>query len=400
MGHIHRLSDLKVRHAKKPGMLADGGGLYLQVRGAHAKSWVFRYETGGRQHYVGLGSFDTLTLAEAREKALEARKLRLAGKDPLAEKRRQRDAAEAAPGTVTFAEAARRYIAAHRPGWSATHAEQWEQTLRDFVLPILGTMPVNSIDTATVLKVLQAIWAEQTVTATRVRGRIELILDWAAAAGYRDGLNPARWKGHLKNLLAAPGKLAKVEHFAALPYREIGTFMAELRKRKGSAALALEFLILTAARAGEVLGARWAEIDLDARTWTVPANRTKSSREHRIPLSSAALDVLKQVLRKGDHVFTKHGERLGRNALQYVLNRKDITVHGFRSTFRDWTAERTNFPREVAEAALAHAIPNAVEAAYRRSDLFEHRRKLMEAWAQYCAKPEAKGGIVPIRAVP
>jgi integrase len=381
MGVIHRLTDRAVRAAKKPGLLADGGSLYLQIKSPAAKSWIFRYESGGRQHYLGLGSLDTLTLAEAREKALQARKLRLEGKDPLEHKRAQRAAIKAETAkALTFEQAAREYIAAHGPSWrNAMHAQQWEQSLRDFVLPIIGATPVVTIDTAAVLRVLQPIWQEKTETATRVRSRIENIIDWAAAAGYREGSNPARWKGHLKNLLAAPGKIAKVEHHPALPYREIGAFMTELRQREGGAVLALEFLILTATRAGEVIGARWSEIDLEARTWIVPAERTKAHREHRVPISSAAMAVLRRTPRRGDHVFIdKRGKALGRNALLYALDHKDTTVHGLRSTFRDWAAERTSFPREVAEAALAHAIPNAVEAAYRRSDLFEHRRKLMK----------------------
>jgi integrase len=371
------------------------------VRGPHAKSWVFRYESGGRQHYLGLGSLDTLSLAEAREKARKARKLRLDGKDPLTEKRARRAALDAeTTKAMTFAAAADRYIAAHQAGWrSRIHADQWTQSLADHVMPVIGAQPVQAIDTTLVLKVLEPIWQTKTETASRVRSRIELILDWAAAAGYRSGPNPARWKGHIKNLLPPPRKVARIEHLAALPYAEIGVFLAELRQREGAAELALEFAVLTAARSGEVLGARWNEVDLDARTWIIPAERTKAHREHRVPLSSVALAVLKRVPREGDHVFTKHGKPLGRNALLNVLDRDDVTVHGFRSAFRDWAAERTSFANHVVEQALAHAIPSAVEAAYRRSDLFEHRRKLMDAWAAYCAKPEARGGVVPIRAV-
>jgi integrase len=398
MGNIHRLGDLRVRNAKRPGMYADGGGLYLQVRSAHAKSWIFRYESKGQQRYLGLGSLDTISLAEARELALEARKQRLRGTDPLEAKRAQRAATEAeAAKAMTFAEAADKYIASHSAGWrSAIHTAQWTQSLADHVLPIIGTLPVQAIDTALVLKVLEPIWNTKAETASRVRGRIEAVLDWAKARGYRNGENPAKWRGHLAQLLPARSKVQRVEHMPAMPYAEIGAFMARLRTRDDVASAALEFTILTAGRSGEVIGAKWDEVD--GRVWTVPAERMKAGNEHRVPLSDAAMAVLDRMreIRNGDHIFPRP---FTKNYLLGVVRRLglEISVHGFRSTFRDWAAEQTAYPNHVVERALAHKIPNAVEAAYQRGDLFEKRRKLMEAWAEFCAKPTSSGVVTPLR---
>jgi integrase len=412
---IHRLSPAKVKNAK-PGkrpdgttrvqLYPDGGGLYLQVTpgdGGNSKSWIFRYATAVRkERYMGLGSLDAVSLAEARERAAECRKLRERGKDPIDERDAQRAAVAAVNAkAITFDQCAAGYIAAHRAGWRNTkHASQWENTLATYVSPIFGKLAVRTIDVGLVIKALEPIWSKKPETASRVRGRIEAVLDWAAARDFRDAENPARWKGRLDKLLPHRSKVRVVEHHAALPYDKVGSFMLELREREGVAARAFEFAILTAARTGEVLGAQWSEIDFGAKVWTVPAARMKGGREHRIPLASPAMAVLKQMTkaREGDHVFP--GDRramLSNMALLMLLRRMgrgDLTAHGFRSTFRDWAAERTNFPNEVVEMALAHAISDKTEAAYRRGDLFEKRRKLMEAWAAYCQKPTAIIGKV------
>ena len=395
---INRLKDVTVRKASRPGFLADGAGLYLRIGPTGAKSWVFRYRRGGRLHDMGLGSLTAVTLAEAREKALACRRLRLAGIDPIEDRRAGAiKAALDAARTMTFKQCAEAYVAAHRAGWrNPKHAAQWATTLDAYVYPVFGDQPVQAIDTGFVMRAVEPIWTAKPETASRVRGRIESVLDWATARNYRQGENPARWRGPLENLLPARSKVRRVEHHAALPYAEIGAFMAELRARDGVAARALEFAILTAARTGEVIGATWAEFDLQDRLWTIPAERMKAGREHRVPLSAPALAIL-QALPKGepsDRVFP-----LSQMALLMTLRRMgrgDLTVHGFRSTFRDWAAERTGFPAEVAEMALAHTVADKVEAAYRRGDLFAKRRQLAEAWAKFCA--EAPGGhVIPLR---
>jgi integrase len=415
---INRLSELKVRRAQKPGMYGDGGGLYLQVRqgktgtdgkAVTAKSWIFRYEVEGRQRYLGLGSLDTIGLAKAREKAKNARELRLDGKDPLAEKKAQRAAAAAERArAMTFDECRDAYVTAHRAAWrSAKVARQWTQSLEDHISPALGKLLVKDIDSGLILKALEPLWTTKAVTAGRLRERIENILDWATARGARAGENPARWEGNLEYQLPKLAKVHKVAHMPALPYRDAGAFMADLRKRMDLAgAPALEFLILTATRTNEVVGARWSEIGKDADTgldiWTVPAERTKAHREHRVPLSPAALALLARLPRDGEFIFTgRNRGKLGHNAMLQTLaamGRTDITVHGFRSTFRDWAAERTDFPNHVAEMALAHAIDSAVEKAYRRGELLEKRAKLMTKWADYCASIDT-AEVIPLRAV-
>jgi integrase len=401
----NRLSALAVTRAKKPGMYADGGGLYLQVTSAGARSWIFRYARNGRSREMGLGALSKVPLATARLKAEEAREDLGRGQDPI-QARQARKAEEAAEAArqVTFEDAADSYINSHRAGWrNAKHGDQWKNTLRTYAYPAIGSVPVRDIETGMVLKVLEPIWTIKTETANRVRGRIEAVLDWARARGHRQGENPARWRGHLDDLLPRPGKVRRVQHHPALPYSEIGAFMAELRKQEGVAALALEFLILTASRTGEAIGARWSEIDLQQRLWTIPAERIKAGREHRVPLSSPTIIVLREVakLRRTDgYVFPgdKQGKHLSNGALLMLLermNRGDLTVHGFRSTFRDWAAEQTNFPREVAEMALAHVVEDKTEAAYRRGDLFVKRQKLMDTWAAYCATKQ-RGRLVNI----
>jgi integrase len=297
-------------------------------------------------------------------------------------------------------------VKAHRAGWrNAKHAYQWEATLAQYAAPVIGALSVQAVDTSLVLKVLEPIWTTKTETAGRLRGRIETVLDWAAVRGFRTGDNPARWRGHLDKLLPAPCKVRKVEHHAALPYAEVGAFMTDLRQREGVAARALEFAILNAARTGETLGAAWSEIDMGARLWTIAGHRMKGGREHRVPLSPAAMALLTlmQKLKIDDHIFPgmKAGRPMSNMAMLALLRRMgrgDLTAHGFRSSFRDWAAERTNFPSEVAEMALAHAVGDRVEAAYRRGDLFEKRRRLMTAWADFFTKkPAERGKVVALR---
>jgi integrase len=307
---------------------------------------------------------------------------------------------------MTFRQCADAYISAHRAGWrSARHAEAWPQSLVADVYPALGDLPVAAIDTGLVMKVLEPIWTVKPETASRVRGRIEAVLDWAAARGYRKGDNPARWRGHLESLLPRRAKVRRVEHFAALSYDDVGQFLAELRTQTGTAARALEFAILTVARTGQVIGARWDEINRAERLWTVPAKRMKAGKEHRVPLSNAAMTIVEQMaaIRQSDFVFPglKGGQGLGERTILTVIERvrPGVTTHGFRSTFRDWCAERTAFPAEVAEMALAHAVGSKVEAAYRRGDLFDKRRQLADSWAKFCEAPTVTGGekVVTLR---
>lgn len=401
-----KLTVLKVLRARTPGLLNDGKGLSLRIAGGGTKSWVFRFMLAGRPREMGLGSVADVTLAEARDLARDARRLCKQGVDPIEARRAQRAAqgVERAK-TMTFQECATAYISAHRAGWkNKKHASQWQQTLDDYVYPVLGSLPVLAIDTALVMKAIEPIWTKKPETASRVRGRIEAILDWAAACGHRRGENPARWKGHLENLLPKKSKVRRVERHAALPYPEIGYFMEGLRRLGGISARALEFTILTATRTGEVLGATWAELgDLAEKTWTISAERMKGDREHRVPLSERALEILgeMQLVRQGNLVFpgNKAGRTLSHGAMLRVLDtmsRDDLTVHGFRSSFRDWAAECTNFTSEVCEAALAHAVKNKAEAGYRRGDLFEKRRRLMAAWATHCATPAIGADVVPL----
>jgi integrase len=398
---IGRLTALKVDRAKQPGMYADGGGLYLRVTDSGTKNWVFRFMLNGRPRWMGVGPLHTIGLAEARNRAAAFRLQRHDGVDPIERRRAERlqgllDAAKA----VTFKECAARYIASHRAGWrNPKHAAQWKATLATYAEPVIGGLSVQAIDTALVLKVLEPIWTTKPETAGRVRGRIESILDWAKARGYRAGENPARWRGHLDKLLPPRSKVQSVEHHAALPYAELPSFLVSLREQEGIAARALEFAILTAARTGEVIGARWGEMDLLHKTWTLPAARMKSGREHRVPLSAHALAILKemQAHRQAKDAFVfpggKNGRPLSNMAFLMLLRRMgfgDVTAHGFRSSFRDWAAERTKFPAEVAEMALAHTVSDKTVAAYNRSDLFERRRRLMAAWATFCTVPEQK----------
>lgn len=395
---IQKLTPLAVNKISKPGWTGDGGGLWLQVSAARTKSWVFRYTIKGEQFVMGLGALHTVGLVEARAKAHEYRQMLHEGKNPQSERAAAAAAALAAAEqekahAMTFDQCAVAYIQDKQDEWkNAKHISQWQNTLATYASPIIGALPVADVNTELVMKVLKPIWQDKTETATRVRGRIESILNWAKTSGYRTGENPALWRGHLENLLPAPGKIRKVVHHEALPWLDMVAFMADLRTRRGQAARALEFAILTAARSGEVRGARWDEIKGDV--WTLPANRMKAGKEHSVPLSTAARALLATLPRKGTLVFP--GGKKGRDktepemtaeGLTAVLRRMGyatLTVHGFRSAFRDWCAESQNFPREVAEHALAHSLPDKVEAAYQRSTLIEKRTRLMQAWADFC----------------
>lgn len=388
---INRLNARAVTAITQYGRHADGGGLYLSVSENGGRRWVFLYRWHGKPTELGFGSARDVTLARARELARQARGYLAEGINPK-EARKPTESA-------TFGECADRLIEAMRPSWrNGKHAAQWEMTLRKYATS-LRRLPANEIGTDDVLAVLKPIWNTKSETASRLRGRIERILDAAKAHGLRSGENPARWRGHLDQLLPKRQRLARGHH-AAMPYTDVATFIANLRARQATAALALEFAILTAARSGEVLGARWEEFDRDRAIWTVPADRMKAGREHRVPLSGRALAIVKVLYetRDRDFIFAgyKEGKPLSGMSLEMLLRRmkiENVTVHGFRSTFRDWAAECTNFTNEVCEAALAHVIGNKAEAAYRRGDLFEKRRKLMEAWAAYCATPRT-GKIV------
>jgi len=408
-----RVTALFVRHVDRPGRYSDGRNLYLQVRKSSRteptatvnKSWVFRYERFGKDTWMGLGPYPDVSLRDAREFAARARKQLLKGIDPLADKRAHQRAARAEhDDRLTFAECAEHYVESQAPGWSnPKHIDQWRNTLKKLAGPIIGRLPVDQVDTALVMRCIEPIWTTRTETASRLRGRIEAVLDWATVRGYRKGDNPARWRGHLDKLLPRPSQVARVKHHPALPYTEVGAFIQQLREDTGIASRALELTILTAARTNEVIQAEWSEFDLDLKTWVVPAERMKSKREHRVPLSDAAVAALKAVKgRSKRYVFPGHkrSSHLSNTAMLQALKRlgrTGITVHGFRSTFRDWCAESTNYPSDVAEMALAHTLRDKTEAAYRRGDLFEKRSRLMTDWARYCSKPSQPAKVIGIR---
>jgi len=402
---IEILTPLAITKASKPGLYCDGGGLNLQVGPTGGKSWLFRYMRDGKPANMGLGPLHTVGLAEARQKACECRKLLLEGKDPKAERDASIASSKLAEARMmTFRQCAEAYIESHRHAWkSEKHASQWENTLRDYVYPVIGELPVKAIDTDLVMKCLADIWIAKTETATRVRGRIESILDWASACKYREGENPARWRGHLKNLLAAPSKVAPVIHHPALPYDQIAEFMKSLRAMGGTSSLALEYTILTAARTSEVLEATWDEIDIDKALWIVPAKRMKMGKEHRVHLSKRAIEILRslQEQRQGRYIFPgqRESKPLSNMALLMTLRRmkrSDLTAHGFRSTFKDWATEISMYQGEVVEMALAHTVGDKVEAAYRRGDLLQKRRQLMEDWSRYCETLPTNGDVIPI----
>jgi integrase len=410
---LNLLSPKFVETIEKTGRYADGGGLYLQVsagkNGGVTKSWLFRYMRGhvsrnGKplSRELGLGPLSTnkrdgyITTKEARDRAYQARESLKVGVDPLDAKKALR-AAERLEGAkaMTFSQCAAEYIKGHQAGWKGQkHVKLWKGSLRLYVEPLIGALPVASIDTGLVLKVLRPIWETKTKTAVDIRSRIELILNWAKIDGYRDGENPARWKGHLDNALPKPSKIAKVTHLAAMPYDKLPGFTGELRQDEGTAAAALEWTILAAARTDDTLGFTWPEVDTEKKVWTVPAARMKAEADHRVPLSDRMLEILEKQDRCAAFVFSGKNpkKKLPHEAMLKVVKaiRPDVTVHGFRSTFKDWASEQTAYPNEVSEMALAHKIPGKVEGAYRRGDLFEKRRALMTDWAAFCAGKVSK----------
>ena len=397
------LTVVKIRSLKAPGRYSDGGGLYLYISKAGNRSWVFRYRNRqtGKHRDKGLGPLLDVTLEQARDKAAACRVSLLAGIDPLDAARDASQAtAVASAKRTTLGECVNRYIAAHKASWrNAKHASQWQNTLNTYAADLLP-LPVQAIDTALVLEALTPIWAEKTETATRIRQRLEAVIDYAKARGYVSGDNPARWRGHLDKLLPAPAKLKDVQHHPALPYAELGQFMSELRKLDtlGSKALALQ--ILTATRPGETMSARWAEFDLEAKTWTIPKERMKANRDHRVPLAPGVIKLLQSIPRATVHVFPGKPKRPLTTAAGLAIVkelRPGLTAHGFRSTFRDWAADQTAYPRDVAEAALAHSIKDKTEAAYRRTDLMEKRAKMMADWDRFASRSTpASAHVTPI----
>lgn len=411
MAEINRLSAMRVAKISAPGRYGDGGGLYLRVAEyptkeglARSKNWLFRFERAGRERLMGLGSLDTLTLAEARERARECRRSLLDGVDPIdARQKRKADARAASARMLTFKACAESYIDEHRKTWkNPIHANQWPTTLQTYVYPLIGPLPVASIDTAMVLKCLRPIWEKIPDSARRIRGRVEKVLDWAKAQSYRDGENPARWKGHLDHLLAATSKAERVKHHAALPYADLPELMTVMRSRPEVSARALEFLILTSSRTNEVIGACWSEIDFLEKLWTVPKSRMKSGRPHIVPLSPRAIEILQAQGPAKPAALIFPGARVGKPLSNMAMlewlrgMRPGFTVHGFRSTFRDWAGDLTNYQNEVIEATLAHVIVDETEAAYRRSTAVEKRRRLMGDWAKFCARPLSNSKVVPI----
>lgn len=403
---IQNLTARKCETIKDPGYYADGQNLYLQVSKTLSKSWLFIYKFQGRKHEIGLGGYPDIPLALAREAAARWRKVLIEGDNPIEIKRaleaeKQRNRVD----NPTFAQCAAKFIESHRAGWkNRKHAQQWENTLHQYAFPIIGNRQVKEIDTSLVMRVFEPIWLEKNETATRLRGRIENILDWASVHKYRQGDNPARWRGHLDKLLSSPNKVQRTKHFKALPYREMHGLFLALRSNGSVSAIALEFLILAAARTGEVIGAQWNEIDLNQKIWIIPAERMKAKKEHRVPLTSRTLEILSIVkqLQETDYIFpgrTKSGglSNAAMDKLLQVTLNYDATVHGFRSTFRDWASEITNFPHELCEMALAHTIKNQAEAAYRRGDMLEKRRVMMETWLAYIETKPVQGEEISLR---
>jgi integrase len=399
-----RLTALQVKKLSKPGVYPDGNGLYLQVSKSGSKSWFYRYERGGKQHKYGLGSYIAVPLDMARKKAQECRAMLDEGIDPIQHKREQEAELrlQSARG-MTFEECAHAYIEAHKAGWkNRKHESQWRNTLKTYAYPKIGGLSVQDVDVPMVMQVLEPIWYDKTETASRVRQRIENILDWAKVRGYRSGENPALWRGHLDKLLPKRSKVQKVRHFNAMPYADVPDYYRQLRQKDTVAARALAFVILTATRNGEARGVRWDELDLRHKVLNIPAERMKAERPHRIPLSDEAMAIIEQMKsdQQGEFVFPgqRNGKPVSEAALLKLLKQTHptLTIHGFRSSFRDWCAEMTNFPREVAEAALAHTLKDKTEAAYQRGDMFEKRRKLMEAWSGHCRLTGKKAEVLSI----
>ena len=398
----NKLSVTKVKALKKPGYYGDGAGLYLKIQDTGSKTWIYRFMLNGRRRDCGLGRYPTVRLAEAREAAAHCRRFVASGIDPIEKRSKERAAEQAkAKKAPTFEHCAREYIAAHEASWkNAKHRRQWYATLEQYAFPIIGTTPVNEVDTPAVLAVLKPIWTQKPSSAARLRGRIEVILDAAKVMGYRDGQNPAGWRGHLKFWLPAKAKNHKTNHLAALPYDEVSDLMNKLRQQSGIAARALEFLVLTAARLDEVAGACWDEFSLKEALWTVPPERMKGGRQHRVPLSPRAVAIIEEMaeIKENEFVFPGRGGAISGMAIYMHFKRMGYTqtIHGLRTTLRVWCAEETNVPSEVAEEALAHLVGTEVERAYRRTDVLDKRRKLMDDWAAYCGRrPSAK--VVPFQ---
>lgn len=402
------LNPLAVKRLSSPGLHAVGGaaGLLLRISETGARYWILRTTVGGRRRDIGIGPYPEISLAEARAQASEMRLQARNGIDPIAERQAARHALRSAQAkALTFDQAKSRYLKNKRGEFrNPKHAKQWQTTLETYASPVLGSLPVDRIELGHVLQVLEPIWRDKTETASRLRGRIERVMDYATVSGYRSGENPARWKGNLDAILPGPGKLKRVQHHRALPWRDMPGFMTTLREREGLAARALEFAILTAARSGEVRGATWDEIDFDAKTWTIPAERMKARKEHIVPLTASAVRLLRKLPRFENvpYVFpSTKGRPLSDMTLSAVMRRMEVdaTPHGFRSTFRDWVSETTAYPHEVAEMALAHVIPSAVERAYRRGALLAKRARLMADWEKFCNNPQKRSKVVSIKGV-
>ena len=402
---IKRLTTIKINKVTKPGWYPDGEGLYLQVSPTGSKSWVYRYKKAGKQHRHGLGRYsDDNTLEDARTAAGTCRKLRRDGIDPIRYKRQQdADKQLEEAKSITFKECATQYIESHKSGWkNSKHESQWTNTLETYAYPFIGDISVQKIDVGLVMQVIEPIWHKKTETASRVRQRIEKVLDWAKVRQYRTGDNPAQWRGHIENLLPKRSKVQKVQHFKAMPYGEVPDYFKILRKVKSITAKALAFTILTATRNNEVREAKWNEIDTKSGIWTIPDERMKAGKAHRVPLTHECLNILEEAkkFKVDDYVFPglRKNRPLSNQALLKLLKTEHpaLTVHGFRSSFRDWCAEMTAYPREVAEAALAHTLSNSTEAAYQRGDLFVKRSKLMDAWSDYCITDKVESEVIPI----
>ena len=390
---------MAINKLKKPGLHCVGhvSGLSLQITSSGTRSWILRATVGGKRRDIGLGPFPEVPLSIAKAAAAFKRQQIRDGIDPIVDRRERLAALRAEQSSfITFEEAAKQYIAAHEKGWkNAKHAAQWRATLTTYADPVIGRLHVKDVNLSHILKILEPIWATKSETASRLRGRIESVLNWAKARGYRTGDNPAQWKGNLEALLSARSRIATVKHHAALDWQECPAFLRELKEQGGTAAKALEFCILTASRSGEVRGARWLEIDLERGVWTIPANRMKARKEHRIPLTATALTLLNSTTSKDSNgiIFASpKGKVFSDMALTMLLRRmgKEFTVHGFRSSFRDWAGENTAFPREVIEHALAHQLKDKAEAAYARGDLFKKRALLMKAWSEFLSRPIEK----------
>lgn len=394
------LSALEVSRLKAPGLVSVGvvPGLSLQISPTCSRSWILRMKVGSKRRDMGLGQYPGVTLAQAREKARQAREVIDHGQDPILNRQRAQSRLRADQASaVTFEAAASAFMNAKSPEWSnPKHAAQWIATLATYAYPVIGQVHVADVKQAHVLQILEPIWVTKTETASRLRGRIENVLDWAKARGYRSDENPARWRGHLDKLLSAPEKTTRIVHHPAVPVNDATAFYTALHQRTGMSARALEFALLTAARSGEVRHAIWSELDLDAGLWVIPAERMKARKEHRVPLSKQAIQILRDLPRLEGSEFVFPAPRAGAlsdMALTGVMRRMALTFvpHGLRSTFRDWTAERTSYPRDLAEMALAHTVGNKVEAAYRRGDMLERRSAMMQTWADFLATPETKG---------